>query len=1148
MHRTYAKNVRRTISQTRGRFLAIFAIVLLGVGFLAGLLSATPDMRASFDDFFDASDMYDVEVLGTLGFTDGDAAALRKLDGVEAVQSGYIADALLQNGGREYAARMRSYSADDTINKPVLVSGRLPAAADECVVVNVFFGASASVKLGDILTLSENDKNAGDLLESREFKVVGFVNDCLNYSSETEYTNIGSGKVDLFVRVPDSAFVRDPHTELFLTVKGAKALTSLSDDYNSLVDGGAAAVKNIAGARCQIRYDEVNGSADSELAKADAKYQSAVSEANAKLAAAKKKLDDGKAKIASGAAQLADGKSQLDAKDAELADGETAYAAKKTDAEQQLAAAQEKIDAAQKTLDENRVSVQKNLTNREAELAAYGLSETQRVAFDSLRALPGQYPALVSEFEAIQTKTDRISAIDDRLAELGEFSGEALAPYADEKQALEAEKQQLQSEIAAIESGAGYTAFAAGTQALAQTGTPSYLLLANLALRLGALDAGLSQIAAAQQQLDGQRAALAQQKTAAEQQLAEARKTLDDGKAALESAKTTLAKSENQLAASKLTLARGQEDYAAAKLETENKLSDAAKKLADNRAKIEDLQMPSWTVSTRKDNSSCNSLNSNIEKVDSIAKVFPFFFFLVAALVSLTTMTRMVEEERLQIGTMKALGYSRGVIMGKYVRYALLASVLGSVVGFAIGYRLFPAIVWNCYTMMYVLPAFRYLLIWPYALGTSGAVIAFILLATVWVCNATLREKPAQLMLPKAPDPGKRVLLERVTPLWSRMKFTHKVTARNLFRYKKRLLMTVIGVAGCTALLVTGFGLRDSFDTVSARQYGAVFTYDSLVMLTGSDPLADSDLQALLADRSMVSGDAAVSYQSVTVKKGEKSLDVYSFIPENCADLDGFVDLHVRQSGAPIAFAPGSVVLTERASEMLDLKVGDSFTLSDADGNSGSFTLSGICENYVSNFVFMDTATWRAALGQTPKINALTVKLTDSGSASAARFDRAALASDAVAGLVSAADTKKAVDDELEKINTIVFVLILCAALLAFVVLYNLTNINIEERIKEIATLKVLGFTDRETRAYVSRESVVLTAIGCALGLVLGMFLHRYVMGQAEMDIIMFGRSVYPLSFVYSAALTMLFGVLVDLILGGKLKRISMVESMKAPE
>ena len=293
MHRTYAKNVRRTISQTRGRFLAIFAIVLLGVGFLAGLLSATPDMRASFDDFFDASDMYDVEVLGTLGFADGDAAALRKLDGVEAVQSGYIADALLQNGGREYAARMRSYSADDTINKPVLVSGRLPAAADECVVVNVFFGASASVKLGDILTLSENDKNAGDLLESREFKVVGFVNDCLNYSSETEYTNIGSGKVDLFVRVPDSAFVRDPHTELFLTVKGAKALTSLSDDYNSLVDGGAAAVKNIAGARCQIRYDEVNGSADSELAKADAKYQSAVSEANAKLAAAKKKLDDG---------------------------------------------------------------------------------------------------------------------------------------------------------------------------------------------------------------------------------------------------------------------------------------------------------------------------------------------------------------------------------------------------------------------------------------------------------------------------------------------------------------------------------------------------------------------------------------------------------------------------------------------------------------------------------------------------------------------------------------------------------------------------------------------------------------------------------------------------------------------------------------
>ena len=1148
MNRTYAKNVRRTISETRGRFVAIFAIVLLGVGFLAGLLSATPDMRASFDDFFDRANMYDVEILGTLGFTAGDVAALRKVDGVEAVQSGYVADALLNDSGQEYAARMRSYRADDMLNTPVLVSGRMPEAADECVVVNVFFGASKKVSLGDTLTVSDNDKKAGDLLESRKFKIVGFVNDSLNYSSETEYTNIGSGTVDLFIRVPAVSFVQDPYTEIFLTVKGAKALTSLSDDYNTLVDGGATAVKGIAGARCQARYNEVKSNAVTELAKADEKYRSAADEANGKLASAKKKLDSGQEKLTDGETQLTDGKKQFAAKKQELARGETAYASKKADMEKQLAEAQQKISDAQKKIDKNRATVDKQLAARKTELANFGLNEAQSAAFNALCALPAQYPSLVSDFESLQTKDDRISAIDDRLAELGEWPAEQQSSFTAEKQALETERQQIQADEASIKAGAGYQAFAGGTQALAQTGAPTYLVLANLALKTGALEAASAQLDSTQRQLNAQSASFAKQKAAAEVSLAEAQKKLEDGKAALEDARAALAKSENQLEASKLTLSRGQEDYAAAKQETEKKLSDAAKTLTDNRAKIQSLAVPTWTVSARRDNSSCNSLNSNIEKVDSIVKVFPFFFFLVAALVSLTTMTRMVEEERLQIGTMKALGYSRGDIMGKYVTYALWASVLGSVVGFIIGYRLFPAVIWNCYTMMYVLPSFHYLLIWPYALGTSGAVILFILLATVAVCNSTLNEKPAQLMLPKAPEPGRRVLLERITPLWSRMKFTHKVTARNLFRYKKRLAMTVIGVAGCTALLVTGFGLRDSFSEVSNKQYGKIFTYDSFIMLTGDDPLADTDLQTLLADRSMVSGSAAVSYQSVTAKNGSRKLDIYSFIPESCGDLHGYVDLHDRKSGDPVEFRPGSVVLSERATEMLKLRVGDSFTLEDSGGHSGIFTLSGISENYVRNFIFMDAATYRASMRQTLKMNALTIKLASNDVGLLSRFDRAALSSDAVAGLVNAEDTRKAVDDELGKIDTIVIVIILCAALLAFVVLYNLTNINIEERVKEIATLKVLGFTDRETRAYVSRESLVLTAIGCALGLVLGVFLHRYVMGQAEMDILMFGRRVYPMSFVYSAALTMLFGVLVDLILGRKLRRISMVESMKAPE
>lgn len=1146
MRRTYAKNVRRTISGTRGRFIAIFAIVLLGVGFLSGLLSATPDMRASFDSYFDSANLYDLEILGGLGFTDGDADALKKVDGVESVQSGYIADALLKCGESEYAVRMRSWDESDTLNVPSLVSGRMPSSADECVVVNVMLGASSRIKLGDTLSLSDNDKNASDLLECKKFTVVGFINDSLNYSSETEYTNIGSGKLDLFIRVPKSSFVQDCYTEMFMTVNGAKPLTALSTEYNDLVKDEASSVKSISAARCQTRYDEVKSDADEKLADADEKYQNAVDEANSKLADAKAKLDDGQKKLADGKKQLADGKKQLADKEKELKDGEADYYSGKADTEKQLADAKQKLDDAQADIDSGRAQAESGLSESSSALAAYKLTASQNTAFGALRALPEKYPTLADDMQSLQKDSARLAEIQARLSEIAS-SGDSAAAAA-EKQSLIQEMQQLQSEAAAIQSGAGYQAFAAGTQSLAAAGAASYQELANLALRMGALDAALARLDAAQSQLDAQSSAFAQQKVSAEKSLSDARAKLDAGEKALSEAKATLRLNESKLTKSEATLASAQKEYDDAKADTEKKLADAKKTLDDSRDEITNLKVPSWTVSTRMDNSSCASLNSNIDKVESIAKVFPFFFFLVAALVSLTTMTRMVEDERLQIGTMKALGYSRGTIMGKYIVYALTASVLGSVVGFAIGYRLFPAVIWNCYTMMYVMPGFRYLLIWPYALGTSGAVIAFILIATIAVCSSTLREKPAQLMLPKAPDPGKRVLLERITPIWSRMKFTHKVTARNLFRYKKRLAMTVIGVAGCTALLVTGFGLRDSFSAVASRQYGSIFTYDTLAVLTGDSPLQDEDLVSLLGDKSTVSGSASVSYQSVTAKSGGHELEIYTFIPEKCSDLSGFVDLHVRQSGKPITFESGSVVMTEKASELLGLRVGDSFTLEDSDGKTGAFTLSGISENYVSNFVFMDSATYSSAMSATPEMNALTVKLAADDPDSVSAFDKAAFSTGAVAGVINANDTRNTVESEIDKINYIVVVVIICAALLAFVVLYNLTNINIEERVKEIATLKVLGFTDRETRSYVSRESIILTAIGCAFGLVLGIFLHRYVMGQAEMDIIMFGRSVYPMSFVYSAALTMAFGFLVDFILGGKLRKISMVESMKAPE
>lgn len=853
MRRTHNKNILRTIKDSFGRFAAIFAIVALGVGFLVGLLSSTPDMRYSFDEYLDKTSMYDIRVLGDLGLTDADVEKLSELEGVGSVQAGYLADVLMSSSAdTDYTVRMHSLSTnsdDKAINLPQLTSGRLPENSGECVVVNVPL-SNSNFQIGDTLTVSENNKNTDELLNSSEYTVVGFADYCAYFSAEKEYTNIGSGTVDLFLLVPEESFATDFYTDVYIKVAGSSALTSLTSEYQSLVDETAARVESIAEKRGQVRHDEV-----------------------------------------------------------------------------------------------------------------------MKAAEDKLKASAAEYAA------------------------------------------------------------------ANGTAVLS-----------------------------------------------------------------------------------------GEE------------------------TQLPEIEIPDWHVYTRQDNTSYSSIESNIDKVNSIAKVFPFFFFLVAALVALTTMTRMVEDERLQIGTMKALGYSRAEIMGKYLLYALSASTLGSIVGVAVGYRLFPTVIWNAYTMTYALPDFYCPLNWVLALSTSAAAILLTLLVTLSACNSTLKEKPAQLMLFKAPEPGKRVLLERITPIWSRMKFTHKVTARNLFRYKKRFLMTTIGVAGCTALILTGFGLRDSFSDIADRQFGTLNNYEIMAPVASEEDFENPELSAILNDANSVSGSIAINYKSVDASNGSNSLEIFTFIPENASDLSGYVSFQSRASGKSLSFEDGSVIITEKASELLDVKVGGTLELTDKDGNTGFFTISGISENYVGNYIYMDNATYTESMGQGAAKNMLLIQLTESGIAAQADIGKSLLETGAVSGVSYTSDAEDAVARALGKMGTIVAVVILSAGALALVVLYNLTNINISERIKEIATIKVLGFTDSEVNSYINRESLLLSAIGTVFGLVLGIFLHRYIMGCAEMDNMMFGRTVRAISFVYSAGLTMAFSLLVDLILERKLRKISMVESMKAPE
>ena len=463
------------------------------------------------------------------------------------------------------------------------------------------------------------------------------------------------------------------------------------------------------------------------------------------------------------------------------------------------------------------------------------------------------------------------------------------------------------------------------------------------------------------------------------------------------------------------------------------------------------------------------------------------------------------------------------------------------------GFTALPIVIFNAYSTMYTLPTFQCSFNLALAALAVGAALVCTSFATYSACGKTLHECAAQLLLPKAPAAGKRILLERVTPVWKRLKFTHKVTARNLFRYKKRFFMTVIGIAGCTSLLVTGFGLRDSIGDITSKQFDEIFTYDFVLTLSKSSALESDGFREVMDDASLVRSYLAVSQQLADQDIGGREMGVYLFVPEDTSTLSRFVDLH-ESNGAALSLTDDGIIVTQKLAEEAGLSAGDTFTVSNGDGGTVDLTVTGVAENYVENYIYITKAAYVDAFGETVEPNSVLALLPESADGMDDALTARLLDVSGVAGLTQVATLRTSLDETIASINYVVYVIILCAAMLAFVVLYNLTNINIAERQKEIATIKVLGFYEPEVQAYIYRESNVLTVIGTALGLVGGVFLHKFIMTTVEIDMVMFGRNVKPLSFLLAAVLTVVFSMAVNLGMRRKLRNISMVESMKAPE
>lgn len=797
--------------------------------------------------------------------------------------------------------------------------------------------------------------------------------------------------------------------------------------------------------------------------------------------------------------------------------------------------AQEKLNDAQREYDDAESEADRELADAEKELA-----DARAELADGYRELADAR----AQLQSAETKGNR--AISDAQKKLAAAKSELQAGEKEYQQG----KKTLEENRTAFEAGLQQwqAAFDALEQAKPVLPPEQYEQgLAQLQEQRAELDQAEAALLQGEQQLESSRAQLDQGQREYDSglaQLAQSKKTLSDE---LARGRREIQDGEEELEQGEQEYADGLAEYQEAKADAERELADAREELADAQREIDDIPECKWYLLTRSTNQGFESFNQDAERMGNLAAVFPIIFFLVAALVCLTTMTRMVEEQRTQIGGLKALGYGKGAIAFKYVGYGLLASLLGSAAGLAVGCTLLPTIIFSAWKILYTVPDLQIPFYWDVSLTSTLAAVVCTVGATLWACFSTLADTPANLMRPKAPKPGKRVFLERVTPLWRRLPFTQKVTMRNLFRYKKRFWMTVIGIGGCTALIVTGFGLRDSIFDILNKQYDEISTYDAGVGLV--EDITEEELREVkdcLDGQPLVSDFLACSQESMTAESGRQSLSATVFTVEDEERFGQFIHLRHRRGETPVSLSSEGAVITEKMAELLDVGAGDTITL---EGDRRVEVLvSDICENYVFHYVYLTSPLYEELFGAPAQANMILAQYADAGQETADQVSSVLISLDGVTSISRIASTRETFTNSMERVDYAVIVVIVSAAALAFVVLYNLTNINITERMRELATLKVLGFYDRELTAYVYRENVFLTLFGVALGLFMGKFLHAWLVLTVEIDMLMFGRAARPMSYVWAVVLTIVFSLLVNLAAHRRLKKIDMVESMKTAE
>ncbi len=1130
------KNLLRTIKDSLGRFMAIMGIIALGAAIFVGLIITKADMVATGQKFMDCQHMFDLRLYSSYGWTQAEVDQVAQMEGIDRAEGMISMDVIGQSDAGN-AAVYKLHAIPELVDQVYLLGGRMPEGPDECLVDG--FHVDDSIIGTEFIVSTENDPDTLDSLRYHTYTVVGYVSTPLYMDMNRGTTSLGNGTVASYVYLPREAFDTDYFTDISVTLKGDH--TVYSARFDQLMEEMAEALRPHVTVLAEDRFASLKADGEKEYADGYQEYLDGrkefeegrdaalkeLQEAYDQLLNAQLEIDENRALLEDGRLQLQAGQAELDAQKKLILTSRQQLADAKAEAYSALASAYaelmknyRQVSEAQKQVRDGLAQLDSGIAQLESGLQqmeegkqqlqlVISLKELQVSALEAALKAPMLTPELSDELEA---------QLEAAKAELAEYEAqrreleEMLVTYTAQLEELRAQRAEVEETMATLEDA------------------------------METIELGMLELENSQTQAENEFAA-------AEAKLESGQLQLDDAQSLLDAKKLELEAGLLALEEGRLQLDAGWEEYYSGKeaadkelAEAEKQLEDAAAQLAEARQTLDTMAPAEVFLLDRNTNSGYVSLDSNSDIVQGVSKVFPAFFLLVAALVCITTMTRMVEEERMQIGTMKALGYSNGAIMRKYLLYAGIASVVGCGLGVFLGSVVFPIILWGAYgIILNILPNIVLGLNWTLNLTVVGAYVAVMELVTWYCCRRCLKEVPAELLRAKAPTSGKKIWLEYL-PFWKKISFLNKVMLRNVFRYRQRMFMMLVGIGGCTALLLTGFGIRDSIMNIVTQQFQQVTVYDMNVYF---DKVQSFEDQGRFCEelRRELSG-AHFYYQTsveLEFEGREKSLSLI-------AGQEGLTDfIKLKQEGEPLQL-PGvnEALLSVGLAEQMGVEIGDTVVLRDSDMRALEVTVTGIFDNNVNAYAIVLPETIEKQWGDRVEPQMAFLNLRDTADLYEAGAKITSM--EGVLNLSISQDLQNQVSGMLEALNMVVVTIVICAGALAVIVLYNLTNINITERLREIATLKVLGFYAKESAAYVFKENLLLSGMGTLVGLVLGKLLLEFVISEIKVDMVYFSASFTPMSAVLSVVLTMLAACLVDFLLYFKLEKINMAEALKSVE